>query len=247
MPNIESILQEINKELTPQFEEKLRAYLADQDKDWLIEQIIRLTLDAHSLQEKDRQHIREEKKRKLQERAKRVQELNLDEQKLAEFVNSYQGYTRDRLIQKNLLLAGAPSKGTGLITNDFRTAEGNQLLQYAKDMLFALLYGDESNTQVPRTQRELLTLTIPRAKAETLDFMKSRTELHATGTWQESNSSATERQVENVVLEIEYGETEKEKIGDGIITALTLINNLEINEKILYGRMEKVEQSTLVS
>jgi hypothetical protein len=49
------------------------------------------------------------------------------------------------------------------------------------------------------------------------------------------------------VLEIEYGETENEKMGDGIITALTLINNLEINEKILYGRMEKVEQSTLVS
>jgi hypothetical protein len=41
MPNIESIVREINKELTPQFEEKLRAYLADQDKDWLIEQIIR--------------------------------------------------------------------------------------------------------------------------------------------------------------------------------------------------------------
>jgi hypothetical protein len=29
MPNIESIVHEINKELTPQFEEKLRAYLAD--------------------------------------------------------------------------------------------------------------------------------------------------------------------------------------------------------------------------
>lgn len=38
MLNIEHIVRRINKDLVPQFEEKLRAYLADQDKDWLIEQ-----------------------------------------------------------------------------------------------------------------------------------------------------------------------------------------------------------------
>jgi hypothetical protein len=52
---------------------------------------------------------------------------------------------------------------------------------------------------------------------------------------------------DNVVLEIEYGEIEGERLGHGIITALRLINNLEINEEILYGRMENIEQSTLVS
>jgi hypothetical protein len=52
---------------------------------------------------------------------------------------------------------------------------------------------------------------------------------------------------DNVVLEIEYGEIEDVLIGDGIVTALKLINHLEINEAILYGRMEKIEQSTLVS
>ena len=52
---------------------------------------------------------------------------------------------------------------------------------------------------------------------------------------------------DNVVLEIEYGEIEGARIGDGIVTALRLINNLEINEEILYGHMEKIEQSTPVS
>lgn len=56
MPNIETIVRQINREIVPQFEEKLRAYLAEQDKEWLIEQIVRLTLDAHSLQEMDRKH-----------------------------------------------------------------------------------------------------------------------------------------------------------------------------------------------
>ena len=247
MPNIESIVREINKDLIPQFEEKLRKYLAEQDKDWLIEQIIRLTLDAHSLEEKDRLHARDQENRRKQQRTKRVQDLNLDERKLGEFMNSYQGYTRERLIQEELLLPQAPTKGSELISDEFRTMEGNKLLQYAKDILSALLYGDESNPQFRRTQRELLTLTVPRAKAEALNFMNARTELHATGTWQDANSGAFEKQLDNVVFEIEYGEMDGEKIGKGIIAALSLINDLEINEKLLYGRMEKIEQSTLVS
>jgi hypothetical protein len=247
MPNIESIVREINKDLIPQFETQLRAYLAKQDKDWLIEQIIRLTLDAHSLEEKDRQQVREQENRRKHERAKRVKQLNLDERTLGEFVNSYLGYTRDRLIQENFLLPNIPPKGSDLITDQFRSSDGNRLLQHAKDMLSALLYGDESNTRLARTHRALLTLTIPRAKAEALNFMDARTELNAIGTWQDASGSVPEKQVDNLVLEIEYGEADGEKIGKGIIAALSLINNLEINEKLLYGRMEKVEQSTLVS
>jgi hypothetical protein len=40
---------------------------------------------------------------------------------------------------------------------------------------------------------------------------------------------------------------EGELVGDGIVLALSLINNLEINEEILYGRMENVEQTTLIT
>jgi hypothetical protein len=38
MPAVEAIVRKINKDLVPQFEEKLRTYLAEQDRDWLIEQ-----------------------------------------------------------------------------------------------------------------------------------------------------------------------------------------------------------------
>ena len=50
-----------------------------------------------------------------------------------------------------------------------------------------------------------------------------------------------------MVLEVEYGEIDGELIGDGIVLSLRLINNLEINEEILYGRMENIEQSTLIT
>jgi hypothetical protein len=248
MPNIEAILRQINKDLVPQFEEQLRAYLAEQDKEWLIEQIVRLTLDAHSLEEMDRKHFREEENKSRQARIERVRELNLDEDKLSEFVNQYKEYSREKLIRENFLFVEAPVKGGELIPEDLRSMKGNELLQYAKDILFGFLFGDEStNTHFHRTQRELLTLTVPRMKADALDFMKATTELSAQGTWQDPKGAANDMRADNVVLEIEYGEIEGERIGDGVVTALRLINNLEINEEILYGRMENIEQSTLVS
>jgi hypothetical protein len=248
MTNIESIVRQINREFVPQFEEKLRAYLADQDKDWLIEQIVRLTLDAHSLEEMDRKHFKEEENHRREERAKRVHELKLDEKKLAEFLEKYKGLNREGLIEGKFLKADAPAKGAGLITEKHRLTKGNDLLALSKDMLFGLLFGDEhTNTHFHRTQRELLTLTVPRMKADALDFMKATTELSALGTWQDPKGAANDMQADNVVLEIEYGEMEGEKIGDGVITTLSLINHLEINEEILYGRMENIEQSTLIS
>jgi len=248
MPTIEAILRQINKDLVPQFEARLRAYLAEQDREWLIEQIVRLTLDAHSLEEMDRQHIREGETKRRQERAERVKKLNLDESKLREFVRQYKEYARERFVQEGILSAEAPAKGGELIIDDLRSQRGNELLQHAKDMLFGLLFGDEStNTRFQRTQRQLLTLTIPRMKSDALDFMKATTELSAQGTWQDPKGVANDMRADNVVLEIEYGELEGQRIGDGVVTALRLINNLEINEEILYGRMEKIEQSTLVS
>ena len=248
MPNIEAILRKINKDLVPQFEEKLRAHLAEQDKEWLIEQIVRLTLDAHSLEEMDRRHIREEETRRRQERVERVKKLGLNEGKLSEFAHRYKEHSREKLVEENLLSAEAPPKGGELITEEFRSTEGNELLQHAKDMLFGFLFGDEStNTYFDRTQRQLLTLTVPRMKSDALDFMKATTELSAQGIWQDPKGAANDMRSDNVVLEIEYGELEGERIGDGVVTALRLINYLEINEEILYGRMENIEQSTLVS
>jgi hypothetical protein len=248
MPTIESIVRQINREFVPQFEEKLRTYLADQDREWLTEQIVRLTLDVHSLEEMDRRHIREEENRRRVERTERVKKLNLDHAKLDEFIGRYKGYDRERLIRENYLGSNTPVKGTDLISDDFRSVNGNELLQLSKDMLFGLLFGDESNnTHLYRSQRELLTLTVPRMKIDALDFMKATTELSAMGTWQDPQGAASDMRADNVVLEIEYGEIEGERIGDGVIIALSLINNLEINEEILYGRMENIEQSTLIS
>ena len=248
MPNIESVVRQINKDLVPQFETRLRQHLSQQDRDWLIEQIVRLTLDAHSLHEMDRRHIQEVKAARRQDRIGRLKDLAVDRTRLAEFVSKYHASDRDTLIRDSLLLPSAPAKGTALLTSDSRTAAGDELLLLAKDLLFALLFGDEgTNTHLKRVQRELLTLTVPRDKADSLDFMKATTELSALGTWQDPELVSNDQRADNVLLEVEFGEIEGELVGDGIVRALSLINNLEINEQVLYARMINVEQTTLIS
>src|SRR3990172_458536 len=177
MFNIEHIVRRINRDLVPQFEEKLRTYLAGQDKEWLVEQIVRLTLDAHSLQAMDRKIKQEIVARNREERFERVNHLELNRSKVADFIQKYGDLDRQGLISAGYLDSAAPEKGTDLIGEKFRTAKGNDLLVHAKDMLFALLFGDAStNTDLDRFQQELLTMTLPRFKAEALDFMNATTD-----------------------------------------------------------------------
>jgi hypothetical protein len=245
MTTIESVVRTVNRELAPHFEERLRRHLAGRDKEWLIDQIVRLSLGAHDPQATDRNDPREAEERA--ERTSRLRDIALDVEKLRGFSERYAAHTRERLIEEGYLLANAPAKGTARITAEFRTASGEELLVRAKDVLFGLLFGDEStNTRFDRAGRELLTLTLPRRKARVLDFMKAATELGAVGTWQDPESVSNDSRADNVVLEVEYSEVEGEWIGQGIVRALALINNLEINEQVLYARMIDVEQSTLI-
>lgn len=248
MSNIESVIRQINKELVPQFELRLREHLASQDREWLIEQIVRLSLDVHSLREMDRRHLEAVKAAKRKERVERVRQLAIDRAAVVSFIAAYAAHDRDHLIREGYLRASAPVKGTDLLTAEFQTPAGSLLLQLAKDFLFAFLFGDETtNTHLNRRQRELLTLTAPKDKADALDFMKATTKLSALGTWQDPELVSNDQRADNVMLEVEYGEIDGELVGDGIVRALSLINSLEINEQVLYARMINVEQTTLIT
>jgi hypothetical protein len=91
-----------------------------------------------------------------------------------------------------------------------------------------------------------LTLTVPRFKAGALDFMRASTEISGAGTWQDPDSVSNDIRADNVILEVEFGEVTGELVGRGIVRCLSLINNLEVNEQVLYARMINVEESTLI-
>lgn len=246
-PTIETFINQAHLDLVPQFEARMRNLLVNQSKEWLIEQIIRLALDAPSLHELDRRHALEVKARQRAERMARLREMRLNPGCIQSFVEQFHLYDRAKLMRNGYLRQGAPLKGTALIRVEHRTEKGEALLQQAKDMLFGLLFGDESSrTQFVRIQQELLTVTLPRAKAHTLDFLKAAIELNVAGTWQVPDSISHDSCADNIILEVEYGEIAGELIGMGIVRCLSLINNLEVNEQILYARMIDIEPSTLI-
>jgi hypothetical protein len=248
MTTIDVLVRDVNRTLSPQFEELLRAALADKDREWLIDQIVRLTLDAHSLQEIDRRSEQEAKARARAERLDRLRALRLDRSVLQRFLADHTETTRESLVASGHLAADAPAKGTAAITSEHRSADGDALLEQAKDVLFGLLFGDASTgTDFERVRHELLTFALPRHKAPALDFMRASTELTAAGTWQDPESVSNDDRADNVLLEVQYGETADEVVGDGIVRTLSLINNLEVNEQILYARMIDVEQTTLIT
>jgi hypothetical protein len=247
VPTIEAVIRQINKNLIPQFEDQLREFLVTQDKEWLIDQIIRLALDAHSLHEMDRQHLHTLKALARAQRISRVRQLNVTPATVVNFLQQYHAVDRQYLIDKGYLTAETPAKGTSMIVPPQRTPSGDELLTHTKDMLYGLLFGDAAtNTQLGRTQRKLLTFALPRLKASALDFMQAATELNAAGTWQDPDSVSNDLRADNIILEVEYGEVKHELVSQGIIRCLSIINNLEVNEQILYARMVDIEQSTLI-
>jgi hypothetical protein len=247
MATIEDVVRAIDRDLAPQFEERLRADLVDRDPAWLVDQIVRLVLAAHGLEDRDRRDEAEAKARSRAERFERVRELGLDEGGIRSFLAEHDGVTRERLVDTGHLHPTAPGKGGVLLTADDRTSEGDRLLMRAKDVLFALLFGDPStNTNLHRSQQELLTLALPRHKAAALDFMRASTELAAAGTWQDPENVASDERAANVLLEVQFGDTAEELVGRAVIVCLSLVNNLEVNEQVLYARMINVEESTLI-
>lgn len=173
----------------------------------------------------------------LRLRADRMARLRghvVDERFVAQYISRYGNYTREQLMAAGMLSAHAPQRGLAAISPAHRTAEGERLLQQARDLLFALLFGGpECGVDLDRTERELLTLAVPRAKAEALEFM------------QDSAVVSHDSRADNTIIEVEYGEVRSEFVGDGILAALRMINLLEVNEQILYARMTNVEQRSL--
>lgn len=173
--------------------------------------------------------------------------MSLDHERLESLIQRYRSMSRERLVAEGYLVPGTPRKGSRLLGPEHRTAAGGRLLAEAKDVLYALLFGDrETGARFHRVERELLTLTLPRGKAAALEFMQASTELAGAGTWRDPENAASDERADNVIIEVEYGEIESERIGDGIVAALKTINLLEVNEQVLYARMADVEQSTLV-
>jgi hypothetical protein len=226
LSDLDEIVGEVRRSLAPDYAARLRADLRQRDKGWLVDELVRLIVerDLGVAPQVD------------------VADPNVvDEEFIGRFVADHAAATRDGMVRDS-----APAKGTALLGAEHRTAEGEAALQRAREVLSALLFGDESaGVALDRGQQELLTVVLPQHKAEALDFLRASTEMSAVGTWHDPDGVSNDERADNVVLEVQFGEVESEAVGTGILTALRLINELEINEQVLYVRMVNVEETSL--
>ena len=207
--DIAAIVRAVRLELSPAFEERLRAMLADQDREWLIDQIVRLTLDQHSLQEIDRRSEREAKERARSERLDRVRALGIDHAALAAFVAEHRGVDRAALLKDGRLVEGRSGEGDlpARIGAPQRRGRGASATRQGHPVRPVVRRREHRHE--PRAHAAgAADLRAAAPKARALDFMRASTELAAAGTWQDPDSVSNDERADNVLLEVQYGDTE---------------------------------------
>ncbi|MEV8634156.1 hypothetical protein AB0395_21105 [Streptosporangium sp. NPDC051023] len=242
------IVGQVREELSEEFRERVRARLRAQPLDWLVEQLLTLLLPGNAVAESGprRPSVPSGVIEKTEEggtaRRARLRELGLDEDSLSRYVERYRSLNRS-VLEAGGYLIDPPRKGDALIPGKCRSARGEALLREVRDVLYGLLFGgEEEGVLLGRTGRELLTLTVPRAKAHTVAFLlRAATETGAEGTCQDLRGDTGDGTA-GTVFQIEYGEVQGDLVGSALSASLKLLNNLEINERVLHGRRENAEE-----
>ena len=99
---IEDIVRRINRDLSPEYEQRLRAELAGRDREWLVDELVRLTLARHGLEDLDRDAAATGVLRT--QRLERVREMQLDHAAVERFVAESTGETREHLVAELSLI-----------------------------------------------------------------------------------------------------------------------------------------------
>ncbi|WP_377267228.1 hypothetical protein [Peterkaempfera sp. SMS 1(5)a] len=248
MVNIEDIVRRAREQADADARERVRRLLRTRPTEWLVEQLIVQTMGAPGgrlpLPRSEEDGRQAEQDRTL--RMERIRAWRLDRNRLTDLVLRYREATRERLEADGQLL-GPPPRGGEALESRHRSPAATALLEEAKDLLYALLFGSEAaEVRLDRVERRQLTVTLPRAKAPALAFvLRAAAESGTGGGRRDPWRGADEDPVATLVLRISYGETADELVGSGLAAALRLINSLELNEPVLHVRLEKPEDGQL--
>ncbi|MEM1180173.1 MAG: hypothetical protein AAGM22_17660 [Acidobacteriota bacterium] len=251
--DLQSLLDRLGTSLDETFEARLRDALAERSQAWLVEQLTRHVLRERHLAEAPHQKLARQGRltepvAARRQRLQRIERLQLDDAKLRHLLAGYGALDRAALEAEGYLVS-PPHLGKQALDSSHRSARGDALLQDAHDLFYALLFGTPAqNVRLPRMRRDFLTVTLPSSKSALLErFMLAVTETPAAGTWLDPEGVSDDVGARNTLLQVEFGDSADGLISDGLIAVIRRINALEVNEEILYARIEQLEKSTLVS
>jgi hypothetical protein len=89
-----------------------------------------------------------------------------------------------------------------------------------------------------QTDKELLTIEIPKEKEHHLNFLNAYTKSESIGVWKQYKDK-------NVQYEIQFKDSKDERYGNRLMELLNQLNKKEIKEEQIYARTEPREESTL--
>jgi translation initiation factor 2 beta subunit (eIF-2beta)/eIF-5 len=125
-----------------------------------------------------------------------------------------------------------------------------------QEALIKDLYHEATAEEKARKDKELLEITVLAAKLPHFDFLRQNvpevkvsgqgrtTQYEASGDW--TNEKGDEFPAEeNVVISVEFYETEGEAKGKRLITNLNRYNDLVVGEQMLYSRTAQLSESSL--
>jgi len=239
MENIDEIVRQARRQAEADARARVRQLLRAQPAEWLADQLLLQVMGAPAAGLPTGRRTEEEDRQVEQERALRLDRIRsrrLDRGRVAESVRRYRELTRERLEAQGLLVQ-PPGRGSALIEARHRSPAAAALLDEAKDLLYALLFGtEEDGVRLQRVARELLTLSVPQAKAHAVAFLlRPAAEVGTGGAWHDLCHLADDRAGPDLLIRLEYGETVERLVGAGVTAALKLINNLELNEQALHA------------
>ena len=95
-----------------------------------------------------------------------------------------------------------------------------------------------------RIDPELLEIVVLRKKLPHFQFLTGRTKIKAVGDWKSPTGKSYKKE-DNVILQIQFKDTKKEKIGKELTRRLKNLNRDLIGEELLYTRTIPVEETSL--
>ena len=111
----------------------------------------------------------------------------------------------------------------------------NQQRIMIQNKINKLLYIDAKD----KTDNELLSVVLLGSKAKHFDFLKGKTRWSAIGDWEGFPDE------QNVVMQVQCKDSKTEKYGVQLMKLLDDYNESVVGEKLLYARMQAIEESTL--
>ena len=100
------------------------------------------------------------------------------------------------------------------------------------------------NPTKQQTDPELFEAVVLRDKLHHLDFLTGRTRIKAIGDWK-SPKGITYDEEKNVVVQVQFKDTKKEKVGKELTKRFKKLNKDLIGEELLYTRTIPIEETSL--